>query len=215
VTGGENIPASGGAILAANHQSFLDSIFLPLMLSRPVTFSAKAEYFTASGPAARLLSAYLRRTNQLQMDRDGPRAAQDTLEAALGLLQEGKLFGIYPEGTRSPDGRLYRGRPGVGWLALKSGLPVIPVAMSGTRKVLPPGHVVPRPGRIGVTIGQPLDLAPELLDQPPAKARRLIADQVMVAIQQLSGQEYVPMFASDRKAELAADGHGNGNGARP
>jgi 1-acyl-sn-glycerol-3-phosphate acyltransferase len=184
VTGGENIPASGGAILAANHQSFLDSVFLPLMLSRPVTFSAKAEYFTASGPAARL-----------------------------GLLAEGNLFGIYPEGTRSPDGRLYRGRPGVGWLALKSGLPVIPVAMSGTRKVLPPGRVVPRPGRIGVTIGQPLALAPELFSQPPARARREIADQVMAAIQQLSGQEYVPMFASDRKAELAADGS-NGNGAR-
>jgi 1-acyl-sn-glycerol-3-phosphate acyltransferase len=211
VTGGENIPASGGAILAANHQSFLDSVFLPLMLSRPVTFSAKAEYFTASGPAARLLSSYLRRTNQLQMDRNGPRAAQDTLEAALGLLEEGKLFGIYPEGTRSPDGRLYRGRPGVGWLALKSGLPVIPVAMSGTRKVLPPGHVVPRPGRVEVRIGPPLALAPELFDQPPAKARRVIADQVMAAIKQLSGQEYVHMFASDRKAELAAAA----NGSRP
>jgi 1-acyl-sn-glycerol-3-phosphate acyltransferase len=200
----ENIPASGGAILAANHQSFLDSIFLPLMVDRPVTFSAKAEYFTASGPAARLLGAYMRATNQLRMDRDGPRAAQDTLEAALALLRAGALFGIYPEGTRSPDGRLYRGRPGVGWLALKSGLPVIPVALSGTRKVLPPGHVVPRPGRVEVRIGPPLALAPELFDQPPAKARRQIADQAMAAIQQLSGQEYVHVFASDRKAELAA-----------
>ncbi len=204
MTGAQHIPSSGGAILAANHNSFVDSVFLPLMLDRPVTFSAKAEYFTASGPAAKVLSAYLKATNQLRMDRDGPRAAQDTLEAALGLLREGQLFGIYPEGTRSPDGRLYRGRPGVGWLALKSGLPVIPVALSGTRKVLPPGHVVPRPGRIGVTIGAPLAIAPDLFDQPPAKARRLIADQVMTAIQQLSGQEYVPVFASDHKAELAA-----------
>jgi 1-acyl-sn-glycerol-3-phosphate acyltransferase len=204
VTGAENIPASGGAILAANHQSVADSVFLPLMVDRPVTFSAKAEYFTASGPAARLWAAYLRATNQLRMERDGPRAAQDTLEAALALLQQGQLFGIYPEGTRSPDGRLYRGRPGVGWLALKSGLPVIPVALSGTRKVLPPGHMIPRPGRIGVTIGKPLALAPELFDAPPGRARRQIADQVMAAIQQLSGQEYVPMFASDRKAELAA-----------
>jgi 1-acyl-sn-glycerol-3-phosphate acyltransferase len=204
VTGAQHIPPSGGAILAANHNSFVDSVFLPLMLERPVTFSAKAEYFTASGVGARLLSAYLRATNQLRMDRDGPRAAQDTLEAALDLLREGNLFGIYPEGTRSPDGRLYRGRPGVGWLALKSGLPVIPVALSGTRKVLPPGHVVPRPGRIEVRIGAPLAIAPDLLDQPPAKARRAIADQAMTAIQQLSGQEYVPMFASDRKAELAA-----------
>ena len=205
VTGSENIPASGGAILAANHQSVLDSVFLPLMVDRPVTFSAKAEYFTASGPAARLWAAYLKATNQLQMDREGPRAAQDTLEAALALLQEGKLFGIYPEGTRSPDGRLYRGRPGVGWLALKSGLPVMPVALSGTRQVLPPGSVVPRPGRIEVKIGKPLGFGPEVVDQPPGKARRLIADQVMSAIRELSGQEYVHMFASDRKAELAAE----------
>jgi 1-acyl-sn-glycerol-3-phosphate acyltransferase len=204
VTGEENIPASGGAILAANHQSVVDSVFLPLMLDRPVTFSAKAEYFTASGPAARLWAAYLRATNQLRMERDGPRAAHDTLEAALALLQQGQLFGIYPEGTRSPDGRLYRGRPGVGWLALRSGLPVIPVALSGTREVLPPGRMIPRPGRIEVTIGKPLALAPELFDAPPGKARRQIADQVMAAIQELSGQEYVPMFASDRKAELAA-----------
>ena len=204
VTGVENIPTSGGAILAANHQSLVDSIFLPLMVNRPVTFSAKAEYFTASGPMARLWAAYLRATNQLTMDRDGPRAAQDTLEAALALLQQGQLFGIYPEGTRSPDGRLYRGRPGVGWLALRSGLPVIPVALSGTRKVLPPGRAIPRPGRIEVAIGKPVALAPDLFDAPPAKARRQIADQVMAAIQQLSGQEYVPMFASDRKAELAA-----------
>ncbi len=167
MTGAENIPASGGAILAANHQSVVDSVFLPLMLDRPVTFSAKAEYFTASSPAARLWAAYLRATNQLRMDRDGPRAAQDTLEAALALLQQGQLFGIYPEGTRSPDGRLYRGRPGVGWLALRSGLPVIPVALSGTRKVLPPGRMIPRPGRIEVTIGKPLALRPRTLRRAP------------------------------------------------
>ena len=127
VTGEENIPSSGGAILAANHLSVIDSVFLPLMVDRPVTFSASAKYFTASGLPARLLAAYLKATNQLRMDMERPRSAQDTLEAALALLREGKLFGIYPEGTRSPDGRLYRGRPGVGWLALKSGLPVIPV----------------------------------------------------------------------------------------
>jgi len=206
VTGAEHIPASGGAIIAANHQSVVDSVFLPLMLDRPVTFSAKAEYFTASGPAARLWAAYLKATNQLQMDRDGPRAAQDTLEAALDLLRDGRLFGIYPEGTRSPDGRLYRGRPGVGWLALKSGLPVIPVALFGTRHVLPPGRVVPRPGRIEVKVGKPLAFDPELASGPPAKARRLIADQVMAAIRDLSGQEYVHMFASDRKAELEGAG---------
>jgi 1-acyl-sn-glycerol-3-phosphate acyltransferase len=204
VTGIKHIPASGGAILAANHLSFVDSVFLPLMVERPVTFSAKSEYFTASGPAARLMAAYLKATNQLQMDRAGPRAAQDTLEAALALLQAGDLFGIYPEGTRSPDGRLYRGRPGVGWLALKSGLPVIPVGMVGTGRVLPPGSVVPRPGRIEVRIGAPLEFPASTLSAPPGKARRLIADQTMDAIQALTGQETVAKFASDHKAELAA-----------
>jgi 1-acyl-sn-glycerol-3-phosphate acyltransferase len=204
VTGAEHVPAAGGAILASNHNSVLDSVFLPLMVNRPVTFSAKAEYFTASGPAARLWAAYLKATNQLRMDREGPRAAQDTLEAALALLREGNLFGIYPEGTRSPDGRLYRGRPGVGWLAARSGLPVIPVALSGTRRVLPPGRVLPRPGRVEIKIGAPLVFGPEVTSQAPAKARRLITDQVMTAIRELSGQEYVDMFASDRKAELAA-----------
>ncbi len=204
VTGAGHVPASGGAILAANHLSVIDSIFLPLMMNRPVTFSAKSEYFTASGPAARLWALYLKSTNQLQMDRDGPRAAQDTLEAALALLQAGNVFGIYPEGTRSPDGRLYRGRPGVGWLALKSGLPVIPVGIVGTRRVLPPGSVVPRPGRIEIRIGAPLSFSPEILAAPPGKARQLIAAGVMAAIKDLTGQEYVHMFASDRKAELAA-----------
>jgi 1-acyl-sn-glycerol-3-phosphate acyltransferase len=204
VTGVEHVPASGGAILAANHLSVVDSVFLPLMMDRGVTFSAKSEYFTASGPAARLWAWYLRATNQLQMDRDGARAAQATLEAALALLQAGNLFGIYPEGTRSPDGRLYRGRPGVGWLALKSGLPVIPVGMVGTRRVLPPGSVVPRPGRIEIRIGAPLSFPPEVLGAAPGKARQLIAERVMTEIQKLTGQEYVHMFASDRKAELAA-----------
>jgi 1-acyl-sn-glycerol-3-phosphate acyltransferase len=169
-----------------------------------VTFSAKSEYFTASGPAARLWAWYLKATNQLQMDRDGPRAAQDTLEAALALLRAGNLFGIYPEGTRSPDGRLYRGRPGVGWLALKSGLPVIPVGILGTRRVLPPGQVVPRPGRIELRIGAPLEFPASVTGGPPGKARQLIAEQVMAAIKELSGQEYVHVYASDRKAELAA-----------
>ena len=205
VTGAQNIPASGGAILAANHQSVVDSVFLPLMVDRPVTFSAKAEYFTASGPMARVWAWYLRATNQLTMDRDGPRAAQDTLEAALALLQQGQLFGIYPEGTRSPDGRLYRGRPGVGWLALKSGLPVIPVAMLGTGRVLPPGHVMPRPGRVEIRIGAPLKFPAEVAAAPPGKARQLIAEQVMSAIGDLSGQQYVHMFASDRKAELGPE----------
>src|SRR5262249_60326509 len=111
------------------------------------------------------------------------------------------LFGIYPEGTRSPDGRMYRGRPGVGWLALKSGLPVIPVGIHGTRRVLPPGQVLPRPGRIEVRVGAPLSFPPEVLAGPPGQARRQITEQVMPAIRALSGHEHVHMYASDPHAQ--------------
>ena len=156
ITGSEHIPASGGAILASNHLSIVDSVFLPLMVDRPVTFAAKSEYFTGTRPIDRITGAYLRATKQLSVDRAQARAGQDMLEAALGLLRGGALFGIYPEGTRSPDGRLYRGRTGIGWLAANSGLPVIPVAMSGTDRVLPPGQKVPRVAKIRITVGKPL-----------------------------------------------------------
>ena len=207
VEGSEHIPPTGGAIIASNHLSIVDSIFLPLVLDRPLTFAAKSEYFTGTRPAQRFAGAYLRATKQLRVDRGEARAAQDMLEAALGLVRSGELFGLYPEGTRSPDGRLYRGRTGVGWLALNSGLPVIPVAMIGTNHVLPPGHSVPRLHRIRIRIGAPLTFE-ELQEQGTgAKARRIVADEVMKAIQKLSGQEFVPMYASARKAEL--------NGGRP
>jgi 1-acyl-sn-glycerol-3-phosphate acyltransferase len=211
VIGTENIPPSGGAILASNHLSIVDSIFLPLMVERPVTFAAKSEYFNGTRLIDRFTGAYMRATKQLSVDRAGARAGQDMLEAALRLLQGGELFGIYPEGTRSPDGRLYRGRVGIGWLALNSGLPVLPVAMSGTDRVLPPGQKVPRVTKIGITIGKPLTFE-HVRDLPSAaRQRRAITDEVMQSIQALSGQEYVPMYASVRKEELAAAR----NGARP
>jgi 1-acyl-sn-glycerol-3-phosphate acyltransferase len=207
VTGEENVPASGGAIIASNHVSIVDSFFLPLMVRRPVTFAAKAEYFTGTRMIDRVTAVYLRRTRMLSVDRVGARAGQEMLQAALRLLESGELFGIYPEGTRSPDGRLYRGRTGVGWLALASGLPVIPVAMVGTDKVLPPGSTRPHLGRVEVRIGKPLifaeRFAADARGSQPAKARRVVADEVMRAIQALSGQEYAPMYASDRKAEIA------------
>src|ERR1700729_879101 len=161
VTGAEYVPETGGAILASNHLSILDSVFLPFMLKRPVTFTAKSEYFTSRHPAMRLMGRYLRSTGQIPVDREGARAAQATLEAAPALLRQGQLFGIYPEGTRSPDGRLYRARPGVGWLAMNSGLPVIPVAMMGTDKVLPPGQSVPRLGKVWIKIGKPMTFGAE------------------------------------------------------
>src|SRR5262250_2529748 len=203
VTGGEHIPATGGAILASNHLSLVDSIFLPLVLSRPVTFAAKSEYFTGTRPGQRFAAAYMRATKQLSVDRADTRSAQETLKAALDLLKAGELFGIYPEGTRSPDGRLYRGRTGVGWLALASGMPVIPVAMVGTDRVLPPGRTIPTLQRVGIRVGKPLVFDGYQDKGPAARARRLVTDEVMDAIQALSGQEYVPMYASVRKDELS------------
>lgn len=202
LVGADHVPSTGAAILASNHLSVVDSIYLPFLLDRPVTFPAKAEYFSARGPIGRIWAAYLRSTNQLKIDRDGARSAQATLDAALALLKNGQLFGFYPEGTRSPDGRLYRGRSGLGYLALNSGAPVIPVAMAGTREMLPPGGWLPRPHRIEVRLGKPMTF-PDVVDMPPARARNAIADRVMSAIADLSGQEYVHMYASDRKAQLA------------
>jgi 1-acyl-sn-glycerol-3-phosphate acyltransferase len=212
IIGSEHIPVSGGAILASNHLSIVDSIFLPLMVDRPVTFAAKSEYFTGTRPIDRLTGAYMRATNQISVDRAQARAGLDMLDAALALLRDGALFGIYPEGTRSPDGRLYRGRPGVGWLALNSGLPVIPVAMSGTDHVLPPGHKVPRVGKIKIRVGEPLTFEAARALPSASRQRRAITDEVMNAIQALSGQEYVAMYASVRKDELAAERNGAGPG---
>lgn len=203
VTGLEHVPASGPAILASNHLSVIDSLYLPFMISRPVVFPAKAEYFSAKGPLGRIWAAYLRSTNQLEIDRNDVNSAQATLEAAAAILMRGDLFGFYPEGTRSPDGRLYRGRAGLGWLALNTGAPVIPVAMLGTRKMLPPGAQVPRLSKIEIKIGKPLEFG-HLAGDPPGKARRIIADEVMHAIADLSGQEYVHEYASDVKARMAA-----------
>jgi 1-acyl-sn-glycerol-3-phosphate acyltransferase len=208
VSGADQIPASGPAILASNHLSVIDSLYLPLMVPRPVTFAAKSEYFTGTRLRDRVVGAYLRSTNQLSTDRAGARAAQAMLDAALQLLKDEQLFGIYPEGTRSPDGRLYRGRTGVGYLALNSGAPVIPVAMVGTEKMMPPGARIPRPGKIEIRIGKPLTFD-QYRDGPAgARQRRAVTDEVVQAIQHLSGQEYVPVYASARKEEIASQAPG-------
>jgi len=205
VTGLENIPETGGALIASNHLSIVDSIFLPLVISRPVTFAAKSEYFTGTRMLDRVTAMYMRATNQLSVDRAGARAAQAMLEAALERVNGGALFGIYPEGTRSPDGRLYRGRTGIGWLALHSGVPVIPVAMIGTDRVLPPGRTVPKLNRIQVKIGVPLTFDALRAEGTGGRQRRAVTDTVMEAIGKLSGQEYVPMYASARKEEIAQE----------
>ncbi|MEU8271597.1 lysophospholipid acyltransferase family protein [Sphaerisporangium sp. NPDC049002] len=192
VTGARNVPRSGAAILASNHLSILDSVFLPLMLPRQVTFVAKSEYFTGN----RLMAMFMRSTGQVAIDRESASAAQAMLDSAIQVLKGGELFGIYPEGTRSPDGRLYRGKIGVAWLALTAGVPVIPVAMVNTERVLPPGASVPRIAKIGVRIGEPMSFTG---DPGRARDRRVVTDEVMRAIQRLSGQEYVPAYASSHK----------------
>ena len=194
VQGRDRVPATGPVLLASNHLSIVDSTFLPLCLPRPVTFMAKAEYFTGRGPLGRLSSWYMTRSGQVAVERDDTHSAVASLDACLRVLTGGGIFCIYPEGTRSPDGRLYRGRTGVGWLALASGAPVVPVAMAGTDRVLPPGRVLPRPARVTVTFGEPVDLG-GLADAGSARERRAATDLVMAAVARTSGQEYVPSYA--------------------
>lgn len=193
IEGAGHVPITGPAILASNHLSILDSTFLPLMLPRKVSFVAKSEYFTGNPVTA----MFMRATGQIAIDRESASAAQAMLDAAADLLGRGELFGIYPEGTRSPDGRLYKGKIGVAWLALTTGAPVLPVAMIGTDRVLPPGRSVPRVRKIGMRIGEPMTFSG---DPGHARTRREVTDQVMQAIQKLSGQEYVPAYASSVKA---------------
>ncbi|MBP2704187.1 1-acyl-sn-glycerol-3-phosphate acyltransferase [Microbispora sp. RL4-1S] len=192
VEGREHVPTHGPAILASNHLSILDSFFLPAVLPRDMTFVAKKEYFTGN----RLTALWMRATGTMEIDRQNAAAAQAMLDAAVDVLKSGELFGIYPEGTRSPDGRLYRGKIGVAWLALTTGAPVLPVAMLDTEKVLPPGTSVPRIHRIGIRIGEPMLFTG---DAASARDRRQVTDEVMEAIRRLSGQEYVPRYASSLK----------------
>ncbi|GMA89109.1 1-acyl-sn-glycerol-3-phosphate acyltransferase [Angustibacter aerolatus] len=159
VVGLEHVPAEGGAILASNHLSFSDSIFLPLVLDRQVTFLAKADYFTGRGPKGRATALFFRLAAQAPIERGGGRASEAALRTGLKVLRRGDLLGIYPEGTRSPDGRLYRGKTGVARMALEGKVPVIPVAMVGTDKAQPIGRTIPHITRVGVRIGAPLDFS--------------------------------------------------------
>ncbi|GAB4051872.1 lysophospholipid acyltransferase family protein [Catellatospora paridis] len=193
VEGREHIPLDGPLILAANHLSFLDSFIIPLMTPRPVAFMAKAEYFTGTGLRGRLVRDLMTGLEAIPVQRGGHRAAQESLELALGVLERGGAFGIHPEGSRSRDGRLYRGRTGVAWLALASGAPVVPVAVLGTDRIQPVGAKLPRPGRVTIRFGTPL----RFTQQPGisvARARRQATDDIMCAIQTLSGQPPADTF---------------------
>jgi 1-acyl-sn-glycerol-3-phosphate acyltransferase len=184
VHGADHVPRTGAVILAANHLSVVDSFLIPLMTPRRVSFLAKQEHFQ-SGWARR---TFLTGVDAIPVPRGGHRAAQDALEVALRVLLEGGAFGIHPEGSRSRDGRLYRGRTGVGWLAIASGAPVVPVAVLGTERVQPVGARFPRPGRVTVRFGAPMRFAMPA-DGRAAPARRRATDEIMAAIAALSGQE--------------------------
>lgn len=200
VKGLDNVPAEGAAILASNHLSVSESVFMPAMLKRQVHFLAKKDYFTGAGPKGWITRKFFEATNQLPMDRSGGEASLRSLDAGLEALREGRLLGIYPEGTRSPDGRLHRGKIGVAKLALASGAPVVPIAMIGTDQAQPIGRTLPRIRRIGMIFGEPLDFSDRAEGVTDARVLRAVTDEIMEAIRRLSGQEYVDAYAADVKS---------------
>jgi len=201
VEGLEYVPEEGPAIIASNHLSFSDSIFLPLVVPRRVTFLAKSEYFTGKGVKGRSTATLFRALGQVPVDRSGGRAGEEALTTGLGVLNQGSLLAIYPEGTRSPDGRLYRGRTGIARLTLESGVPVIPVAMINTDKIQPPGRVVPKIMQVGIKFGEPLNFQRYEGMSQDRFVLRSITDEIMYSLMKLGGQEYVDIYASRAKAE--------------
>lgn len=203
VRGMENIPNGGAALIASNHLSFSDSIFLPLQSRRPIVFLAKSEYFTGRGLKGALTRWFFKGTGQLPIDRSGGKASEAALNTGLQVLGGGQVLGIYPEGTRSPDGRLYRGRTGIARMALEAKVPVIPVAMIDTEKVQPIGKRLPRIRRIGIVVGEPLDFSRFEGMETDRIVLRAVTDEIMYELMKLSGQEYVDAYASSVKEKLA------------
>jgi 1-acyl-sn-glycerol-3-phosphate acyltransferase len=198
----ENVPLAGPAIMASNHVSFSDSFFLGVVLKRRITYLAKSDYFTGRGFKGALSRAFFSGVGQVPIDRTGGSASQAALNAGLSVLNKGQLLGIYPEGTRSPDGKLYRGKTGVARLALISRAPVIPVAMVGTFDVQPEGRVIPKIGDVGSIIGKPLDFSRyEGLENDPL-VLRAVTDEIMYELMKLGSQEYVDVYAADVKKRL-------------
>ncbi|MFJ6783769.1 lysophospholipid acyltransferase family protein [Streptomyces yangpuensis] len=201
IEGLENIPAEGAAIVAGNHLSFSDHFLMPAILARRITFLAKAEYFTGPGLKGRLTAAFFRSAGQIPVDRSGKDAGQAALREGLGVLAKGELLGIYPEGTRSHDGRLYKGKVGVAAMALGAGVPVIPCAMVGTFEIQPPGQKIPNIRRVTIRFGEPLDFSRYAGLEGERAVLRAVTDEIMYAILGLSGQEYVDRYAAEVKAE--------------
>ncbi|MEV5430825.1 lysophospholipid acyltransferase family protein [Streptomyces sp. NPDC052701] len=204
IEGLEHVPESGPAIVAGNHLSFSDHFLMPAVLKRRITFLAKAEYFTGPGIKGRLTAAFFRSAGQIPVDRSGKDAGQAAIREGLGVLGRGELLGVYPEGTRSHDGRLYKGKVGVAVMALKAGVPVVPCAMIGTFEAQPPGKVVPRIHPVVIRFGEPLDFSRYAGMENEKAVLRAVTDEIMYAIMSLSEQEYVDRYAADVKAEEAA-----------
>nr|WP_155049076.1 lysophospholipid acyltransferase family protein [Microbacterium sp. ZXX196] len=206
ITGADHIPSQGAAILTSNHLSVMDSIFLPLMIDRPMSFLAKAEYFTGRGLKGWATKWFMKGTGQIPIDRSGGSASEAALNTALQVIGRGDLLGIYPEGTRSPDGRLYKGRTGLARMALVAKVPVIPVVMVDTDTMMPIGATVPRIMRVGMIIGEPLDFSRYEGLEDDRFVLRSVTDEIMVALQQLGGQEYVDDYASAHRARAEERG---------
>jgi 1-acyl-sn-glycerol-3-phosphate acyltransferase len=199
VTGLRNVPQSGPVIIASNHLSFSDSIFMPLVVPRKVTFLAKSEYFTSPGIKGFIKKITFIALGQVPVDRSGGRRSEAALLTGLDLLREGACIGIYPEGTRSPDGKLYKGRTGIARMAIESGAAIVPVAMFNTAEIQPTGQVVPKVRRVEMIFGEPLYFAGDSTD---LKVLREITDEIMDKIQELSGQEYQDIYASEAKSNI-------------
>jgi 1-acyl-sn-glycerol-3-phosphate acyltransferase len=199
VEGLQHLPMTGPVIVASNHLSFADSMVIPIVAPRQVAFLAKEDYFTGTGVKGAAMRAWFTGIGMVPVDRDDTKAAMASLEIALDILGRGGAFGIYPEGTRSRDGRIYRGRTGVAHLALTSGAPVVPVGLTGTENLQPVGSTLPRLAKVSVRFGEPLTF--EQYDGvPPGRARRTVTDEIMAAIQRLSGQQPAGVY-NDRPAD--------------
>nr|WP_255549635.1 lysophospholipid acyltransferase family protein [Corynebacterium sp. TAE3-ERU12] len=213
-SGFDKLPDEGPVILASNHLSVMDSFFLPLVLKRELTFLAKKEYFTGTGIKGAVQRFFFHCLNQVPIDRTSGDAAKDALNAGLKVLARGEVLGMYPEGTRSHDGRLYKGKTGLARVALNSGAKVYPLAMFDSEKANPIGTWVPRPVKVGLLIGDPLDPADYRDRGDEYHCARAMTDDLMATLQQMSGQTYVAAYSADVKNSLAA-GEGYPEGAEP